>query len=129
MADREKVMKGLECCAHGVARCSICPYDPRNNALPLDCMTDLAKDTLELLKAQEPCWISVKDKLPEAEVTVLAVKQLKDGRREICLARCIPEFTFYDYRTDREVTEPRWVCGGNNNILFWMPLPDMPKEG
>ena len=52
MTDREKVIKGLECCAHGVAKCHICPYDPRNFALPVDCMTDLAKDALELLKEQ-----------------------------------------------------------------------------
>ena len=35
-------------------------------------------------------WISVKDRLPESQVQVLAVKQLKSGLRHVCLAYCIP---------------------------------------
>ena len=61
MTDREKAIKGLECCTHGVAQCPICPYDPRNNALPVDCMTDLAKDALELLKALEPRVLTLEE--------------------------------------------------------------------
>ena len=71
MIDREKVIRGLECCA---ADCvDGCPYED-----PSQCCSDvLAKDALELikelLKAQEPrvltleealgsdiCWIEVK---------------------------------------------------------------------
>ena len=51
MVDREKVLKGLECCAywHG---CKGCPYIE-------DCdraegFTALARDALALLKVQEP---------------------------------------------------------------------------
>ena len=75
-------------------------------------------------------WISVKEALPEnGETDVLAVKQLKDGRRSICIARCIPDYEHYDPDTMQKVRGPYWVCGGNNNILFWMPLPGMPGEG
>ena len=74
-------------------------------------------------------WISVKDKLPEDQVTVLALKQLKDGRRDICLARCILECEHYDYEKRANVKSPYWVCGGNNNIIYWMPLPELPEEG
>lgn len=73
MADREKVIKGLECCTHGVAQCPICPYDPRNNALPVDCMSGLAKDALELLKAQEPRVLTLDEAL-EADVCWLEKK-------------------------------------------------------
>ena len=73
-------------------------------------------------------WISVSDRLPENDKTVLAVKQLKDGRRDICLARCIPDYKLFDPDTMQNVRVPYWVCGGNNNILYWMPLPSMPKE-
>ena len=50
----EKVIKWLECCAHGVTHCLECPYDPRykKELREPSCMTLLARETLELLKAQ-----------------------------------------------------------------------------
>ena len=73
-------------------------------------------------------WISVKDRLPEDDRQVLAVKQLKSGLREICLARCILEFTHFDATTKSMVIAPYWITGGNNNIICWMPLPEPPEE-
>ena len=61
MTDREKVIKGLECCLpmmspHGFGHCSECPYKRR---ITLDdgivgCCGELIYDALELLKEQEP---------------------------------------------------------------------------
>jgi hypothetical protein len=51
MIDREKVIKGLECCA---ADCvDGCPYE-KIEAEGWNCTTLLCRDALELLKAQEP---------------------------------------------------------------------------
>ena len=50
---REKVIKGLECCAECGKCKSECPYDGKENSI-YGCTTQLAKDALELLKAQEP---------------------------------------------------------------------------
>lgn len=50
---REKVIKGLECCAECGKCKSECPYDGKNNSM-YGCTTRLAKDALELLKTQEP---------------------------------------------------------------------------
>ena len=52
MIDREKVVKGLECCL-SVTKCGTCPY---NTGHDLWCgNTDqLLDDALALLKAQEP---------------------------------------------------------------------------
>lgn len=55
MIDREKVIKGLECCADGDCKGHECPY---HHNLPedwnkFDCNTELARDALELLKEQE----------------------------------------------------------------------------
>lgn len=46
MPDREKVMKGLECCASG--DCTPCPYTETR------CQEHLCGDALALLKEQEP---------------------------------------------------------------------------
>jgi len=72
-------------------------------------------------------WISVTDQLPENGQTVLAVKQLKSGQRDICIARFLADFECYDVETMQKVKRPYWVCGGNNNIIYWMPLPEMPS--
>lgn len=73
-------------------------------------------------------WISVEDALPENDEPVLAIKQLKDGRRDICIARCFPDHPQYDVATGDIVRRPYWVCGGNNNIVYWQKLPEMPEE-
>jgi len=72
-------------------------------------------------------WYNAKIDLPETNETVLAVKELKSGRREICLAYCIREYEYKDFQTGETRIEPYWVCGGNNNIIYWMPLPKMPE--
>ena len=72
-------------------------------------------------------WHNAGIELPEDNVTVLAVKELKSGRREICLAYCIREWERKDYLTGETTVGPYWVCGGNNNIIYWMPLPKMPE--
>lgn len=53
MADREKVMKGLECCASG--DCTPCPYTETR------CQEHLCGDALALLKGQEPRVMTVEE--------------------------------------------------------------------
>ena len=79
------------------------------------------------INTMENNWISVNDRLPEKDVTVLAVKQLKSGARDLCLARCIPDWEYTEYPSGEKKRKPYWVCGGNNNIIYWMPLPDIPS--
>ena len=55
MPDREKVIKGLECCTafdgKGFPLCEECPYEDEGTCQELD---QLHRDALELLKEQEP---------------------------------------------------------------------------
>ena len=49
--DREKVIKGLNCCAHtDGSNCKYCPYDITSE----DCTALMAMDVLDLLKEHEP---------------------------------------------------------------------------
>lgn len=51
MVDKEKVLAGLKSCADRTgALCRTCPYDFIHND---NCMGDMARDALELLKEQE----------------------------------------------------------------------------
>ena len=51
MTEREKVIKGLECCSRTTAEpnCPDCPY----NVNKLDCSNDMMHDAINLLKALE----------------------------------------------------------------------------
>lgn len=50
MTDKEKVIKGLVCCAN-FAGCAECPYDSLNAP---ECYQTCERDALELLKEREP---------------------------------------------------------------------------
>lgn len=71
-------------------------------------------------------WIDAKALTPDDGTDVLAVKELKNGTRSICIARCINRWEYTDPLTHEKKIGPYWVCGGNNNIICWMPLPEMP---
>ena len=54
MIDREKVLKGLECCQYSSkSHCDECPYCYEGLCETNDCTADLASDVLALLKEQE----------------------------------------------------------------------------
>ena len=63
MPDREKVMRGLECCCTHIVgmSCGNCPYEieQREDEGISDCTSVLAYDALDLLKEQEPIWNDV----------------------------------------------------------------------
>ena len=52
MANREKIIKGLECCTNISMKCEEekCPYWKND-----DCSDDLMRDAISLLKEQEGC--------------------------------------------------------------------------
>ena len=72
-------------------------------------------------------WHDARMNPPEDSQTVLAIKQLKDGTRDYCLAYCMRNYKWKNPATGVIIYEDRWVCGGNNNIIYWMPLPGMPE--
>ena len=76
MPDKEKVLKGLECCSDRIGkRCrSVCPYHERNY-----CESELAADALELLKEQEAAYQGAKELLRQKTVLFEdAIRRLKE---------------------------------------------------
>ena len=72
MPDREKVIKGLECCQHSSkSHCNGCPYFYDGLCSTNDCTADLASDAIALLKEQE-----AKTVLHREERSVIPVKAL-----------------------------------------------------
>ena len=54
MTDREKVIKGLECCVAYDYKCNDCPYQDDGGAEDGCYSDELKADAIALLKAQEP---------------------------------------------------------------------------
>lgn len=125
MADREKVIKGLECCAIGLyCPDEDCPYEEAREAKDENCIAMLARDALELLKAQEPGWIRAEYRLPEDNSFVLVCND--DGH--MMIAQYIAETMEWQYKyTNYDVD--LWDNEEQGPVLWWMPLPEPPKEG
>ena len=63
MINKEKILKGLECCQHSSkSYCNECPYIYEGLCNINYCTADLASDVLDLLKEQEiGHWISLEN--------------------------------------------------------------------
>ena len=61
-------------------------------------------------------WHDANVTKPKSGEQVLCVKRLKCGRKELC-------FGSWHEDLDRLITS-----GGNNNVIFWMPLPEIPEK-
>ena len=110
-----QIKQGLAGCKPG--RCAPdCPYGDM-----IGCVQTMHQDTLALiqqLEAQVPKWISVEERLPEDQRSVLTV----NGHGEIRI------MGLWSKRGD----EWTWVHNDRmmhyNDITHWMPLPEPPKE-
>lgn len=72
------------------------------------------KTVLKQVKAQEPGWISVKDRLPEEDTDVLVANGVGI------------EIAAY---TTNPVKQWYGMHGQDVYVKYWMPLPEPPKEG
>ena len=137
MADREKVIKGLECCRRGF--CFSCPYNDGVDE-NTECKQKWADDALELLKAQEPKWIPfVKRPLTGEEQKnhpdwcYILEGEVPDDEQEILVYRPWKNKDGYIIEMDRYINngDTVYLEGAMDieNGMFWMPLPEPPKEG
>lgn len=108
MKTPEEIKKGLEICIADKS-CRDCPYNNGN------CDMQLERDALayiQQLEAQQPRWISVKERLPanlEKCLTYSKANGFKIG--------CYTEVGFI------------MTAGYCEEPTHWMPLPDLSREG
>lgn len=122
---REKVMKGLSICSGDDPDCQNCPYYGEYGD-GFGCETIMQRDALSLLKAQEPGWISVKDRLPE-NVANRVIVWVKDAEIYGHIG-----FGHYEKYKGQEI----WFNLINNEafeirgqtVTHWLQLPEPPKE-
>ena len=137
MADREKVIEHLKEIAEYFRGCrsnASFASKAENHFWELQ---NAASEAAELLKAQEPGWISVKDRLPERAGKYLVVSKT-------ALAELPPHVKTawflnnkrdnYQFEYEGEPNEPGFYNGDGEGdwveryVTHWLPLPEPPKE-
>lgn len=81
----------------------------------------LAEDALtyiQQLEADQPKWISVKERLPEVDMGVVCVAQTAWG----------PEVTEGYFWKHSQMISPIDEGCAVDKVTHWMPLPEPPKE-
>lgn len=100
MADREKVIKGLECCQRFLkSHCDECPYIYEYLCGINDCTADLASDAIALLKEQEP-------------KTILGIADSIEGIEVGKCPRC-------DRTILNKQSDPTWFCKYCGQAVKW----------
>lgn len=137
-----EIKKGLEICSSR-GDCAKCPYpegecfsdlvekDAHGYILQLENHIGELTEKVELLEAAQPKWISVEERLPEPNTTVLLIahgwepqlvyigelKKVESERSWLTgLVSKVSEWTVYGFSYLREPI-----------VTHWMPLPSMPE--
>ena len=119
MADREKIIKGLETCRTRV-HCKECPYAYDKRADDSYCEAVLHNDVLELLKEQE--W----NLLTEDDEGIIHGLPGDDGQHLMTDGR---DIWIDDYMDG--VDDGIFLDSGRDvrEIKAWMYMPKLPEEG
>lgn len=81
-----------------------------------------------MMDAKYGVWFESSTALPPDNVAVLAVKETKNGNRDLCFARYFADRPRYDAYGD-VIGYGAWITSGScNNIVYWMPLPEIPQR-
>lgn len=129
MLDREKVIRGLECCVRYddeyQRACVKCPY---RGPYPFTCMTlhTMLKDALEALKEKTAGgWISVKDRMPEEDKKVLVARKFIWPGHKVIRYVEIAERIGSDWTSDSD--EYKIYRPYHTDPYAWMPLQEPPE--
>lgn len=68
-------------------------------------------------------WISVKDKLPELESSILCICLLNDGDDYLGIFRGFHQIASWNYGSFYSRCE-----NITKEVTHWIPIPDLPKD-
>jgi hypothetical protein len=117
----EQIKIGLRCSgSRGNVKCGECAYcmgqfGDEDCNYECDQIDNDALALIEHLEAQQPKWVSVKERLPEEPGEVLITLY---GRAA----------TAWYYRDGKFETRSSRVWDAGLSVTHWMPLPEPPKE-
>lgn len=112
MINRDKVIKGLECCTKFSDRtCKDCTYQPAIAKIDYLCYNNLMLDALELLKEQEPHVLTLEE-VKDALDTVVWVDrpQIENFSNEYALISLYSRKWGYVNLKFIDGDEARWIC-------------------
>lgn len=113
---RDEIIKGLECCTADDGCAEGCPYFHRYGS---DCAMRLKEDALALLKAQEPCVLTVDEIRSAFKGSVWF--ESRNGRVYTGWA------LVYDIQVGRGITGERLGLTQDNGHVMWLRLEDYGK--
>ena len=133
--DREKVIKGLECCLRESEHiddnpCADCPYYDIDSGLGGKCIDDKDSDALELLKEQDrQNWRLCSEELPETTDEVLITYTVVGNKKK----RFVETASYCDDVEGEGHWTSVWdeycIAGAEEEVIAWMPLPKPYREG
>lgn len=141
MKTPDEIKKWLECCTH--VTCNGCPYDEDGCATSqqiidtLDYIQQLERRIGELtekvaqLEAVQPKWISVEDRLPEPNTTVLLIAHGWEPQL-VYIGKLEKVESEKSWLTGLVSKASEWTVYGFSYlkepiVTYWMPLTSMPE--
>ena len=142
MKTPDEIKKGMECCTHGA--CNSCPYvedgcaSNREKIDALEYIQQLEHQIGELtekvaqLEAAQPKWISVEERLPEPNTTVLLIAHGWESQL-VYIGKLEKVESEKSWLTGLVSKASEWTVYGFSYlhepiVTHWMPIPQMPKE-
>ena len=136
MKTPEEIKKELERCTNYICGfpCEGCLYGIDAEKAESDCVDDLLKDALayiQQLEAAQPKWISVEDRLPEPNTTVLLIAHGWEHQL-VYIGKLEKVESVKSWLTGLVSKASEWTVYGFSYlkepiVTHWMPLPSMPE--
>lgn len=131
----EEIITGLKC----EVPCSKCAYKEHNFMKDDSCSYYIEPDIIALinhLEAQQPKWISVKERLPkDGELVLITMNGEIDGYKQFDHAYELAYYWSEGEDEDGEYHVAGWALWdyregrvSDIEVFYWMPLPEPPEE-
>lgn len=141
MKTQDEIKKWMECCTHGT--CNSCPYfgdecdSDREVIDTLEYIQQLERkigeltEKVALLEAAQPKWISVEERLPEPNTTVLLIAHGWEPQL-VYIGKLEKVESEKSWLTGLVSKASEWTVYGFSYlkepiVTHWMPLPSMPE--